>query len=299
MTFDAFETTDGRPVEFITFINGLQEWRITNANRAVSPGATPFEPLAYKRSSPSNSKNTDDSQIKMTLPGDFPVVQLYTNILTSNVTSVTIERRHENDPDGQLQVFWKGTIASATRRNAIGELLIRPLTSGGHEIPRFTYQSACNYFLYDGSTCRLARNDFEYATVLDGTDVTGTILTFNGLRARAATLDAGVTGSSTSGELDEYWLNGFLLTAAGELRRVAEANVGADPDAIRIPWAFLDLQVSDGVSIFAGCSRSADVCVRKFDNIINFGGFNNVPVVNPMATELPAGVASDEKKGFY
>jgi hypothetical protein len=43
-----------------------------------------------------------------------------------------------------------------------------------------------------------------------------------------------------------------------------------------------------------------DVCDRKFNNAINFGGFNNVPVINPMATELPAGnSASTAKKGFW
>jgi hypothetical protein len=186
------------------------------------------------------------------------------------------------------------------RRDASAEILCRPLTQGGHEIPRYTYQSACNYFLFDNSSCRIARNDFNYSTVLDSINAAGDILTFNGLRARAATLDAGVSGSLTSGELDEYWLNGYLEAANGELRRIAEANVGADPDAIRIPWPFLDFQVSDGVTLFAGCARSADICDRKYDNILNFGGFNNVPVINPMDTELPAGAtASAEKKTFW
>lgn len=297
MSFDAFETSDGQPVEFVTFINGSTIVRRTNANRAVTPAAFEFLPLEYTRTAPAMSKDSDDTQIRFKVPGDFQIVGLYTNILTSNITSVTIERFHLNDPAAEIQVFWKGTIASVVRNNAMAEILCRPITQGGHEIPRFTYQSACNYFLYDSQTCRLNSADFDFTAPVTSI-VNKTEIKITGLRAEAVIIDAGIPGTLTAAELDDYWLGGFV-TANGELRRIAEGNIGADPDVIRIAFPFLDLEVSDLITVFAGCLRSADICVRKFDNIINFGGFNNVPEVNPMDTELPSGNAVSAKKKVY
>jgi hypothetical protein len=292
MSFADYETSDGRPVEMITFRNGNNEFRYTNANNIVMNGAFEHEPLAYTRTAPSQSKDSDDSQLRIKLSGSNPIPLLYREILQSNITTLTIERFHVNDPDNQVQVFWKGQLGSVTVENGLATILCIPFTQGSDEIPRFTYQGLCNYFLFEGNTCRVIKNNFRYESTITGI-LTPTQIQVDGLRVKAGELDALVSGSLDSEELDQYWLNGYCLSESGEFRRITNNPAGTgsplDPDVIQIPFPFVQASAGDTIEVFAGCKRDTDICVRKFDNLVNYGGWPTVPVVNPFTTELPKG----------
>lgn len=296
MTFDAFETTDGRPVELVTFKNGLQSFRITNANKAQTVGALTWEPLAYTRSNFSQSKDSDDSNIQFRVPNTFGIVALFQGVLTSNTTTCTIERFHEQDtPTPELQVLWKGQVSSLQRIDAEAEMLLQPLSSGAEETPRATYQSLCNVFLFESPGCLLDRDDFKHAGSVSVIANAGRNITVTGLRAQALAIDtalAAPAGPLTSDELDVYWQNGFIITSAGETRDIVEGDVSGDPDTIRVIFPFRDLSVLDTVEVFAGCNLLMDTCNRKFNNAINHQGFPYVPEVDPANTELPPGSRS-------
>jgi len=292
MTFDAFETSDGQPVELLTFANGTQVFRRTNANKLLVVGPNTFLPLAYTRSAFSQSNDTDDSNVNLTTPGDFEVVGLYSGAITSSLTSVTIQRFHLNDPANELQILWKGNIVSIQRVDTQAEMLLQPLSSGKEETPRDTYQSLCNSFLFESPGCTLTRTDWRFQGLADAIDSTGFLITVNGLRAQAAILDTaqgGPTGPLSSDELDTYWQAGIIETGAGEIRDVVEGNVGGNPDVVRIISPFRDLNVTDPLDVFAGCVHTIEICHKKFDNAINHQGFPNVPEVDPSNTELPVG----------
>jgi len=292
MSFDAFETSDGQPVEFITFTNGAIVSRITNANNPVVIGANTFEPLAYERDGFSQSSDTDDSNIQMRTPGAFAVLDLYKGVLTSNLTTVTIERFHLNDPAEQVQIFWKGRVVSIEREDGEADILLQPTSAGKEETPRSTYQSLCNVFLFESPGCLLSRDDWRFIAVADAIDSTGFLITVNGLRARAVVLDTaqgGPTGPLSAAELDIYWQAGFIITAAGEIRDIVEGDVASDPDQVRVNLPFRDLSVTDALEVFAGCDHSIATCHKKFDNAINHQGFPYVPEVDPANTELPPG----------
>lgn len=303
MTFEAFETADGRPVELLTFINGTTVLRYTNANVAVTVGANTYDPLEYTRNAPSLSKDSDDSQLRIRLPATNPVVNLYRNILQSTITSITVERFHDNDPDEDVQVFWKGEVGSVTVNNAIATILATPLSQGTDEMPRFTYQGMCNYFLYEGQTCRLNKDNFRHVSTIQSIAGNGRQITVAGLRAQAGVLDAAVSGALTSDELDAYWLNGYV-DANGELRRIVRSPAGfspEDPDTVEIPFPFNNATTGTPIIVYAGCARTTDICVRKFNNLVNYGGFPTVPEnVNPFETELPPGTRDTEPgQGFW
>jgi hypothetical protein len=292
MAFADYETTDGRPVELLTFRNGLNEYRYTNANNNVFNGAFEHEPLAYRRTAPSQSKDSDDSQLRITLPGQNPVALLYREILQSNITTLTIERYHVNDPAGDVQVFWKGQLGSVTVNDGEATMLCIPFTQGTDEIPRYTYQGLCNYFLFEGETCRVVKNDFRYVATITGI-LEPTLIQVSGLRVQAGLLDAGVSGALSSEELDQYWLNGYCRVQSGEFRRIVDNPAGTgsplDPDVIQIPFPFISANAGDTIEVYAGCKRDTDTCVRKYNNLENYGGWPTVPVVNPFTTELPPG----------
>ena len=298
MAFVDYETTDGSPVELLTFSNGLQTFFRSNTVAPIQILGRLFLPLAYKRTQYSQSKDSDDNNITMRVPREFEVVGLYGGVLTSNVTLVTIERFHLDDPAQQLQVAWKGQIVSVDRQEDEAKLLLQPITSGAEATPADTFSGLCNSFLFDGG-CRLARDDWRFIATLTSVSADGLELVFNGLRTQAASLDAGQggpTGPLTSGELDVYWQGGYVQTGAGELRGIVEGDVNSDPDRVRIDLPFRDFAVGQGANVYAGCDLTIATCHKKFDNAINHQGFPYIPEIDPANTELPIGTRTSESK---
>lgn len=298
MTFAAFETADGSPVELVSFKNGQNETLVSNTIAPVSIGARTFAPLAYTRTSFSQSKDSDDNNITMTVPQGFPVVNFYGGVLTSNITTVTIERFHQDDPDEQLQVAWKGQIVSIDRVGNDARLLLQPLTRGAEVTPPNTFSALCNAFLFESPGCNLLRNDWRHIATLASVSADGLELVFNGLGVQAATLDTaqGGPGTLTQAELDRYWQGGYIQTGAGELRSIIEGDVNSDPDRVRIDLPFRDFNVGDGASVYAGCNLTLDICNRKFNNAINFQGYPYIPEIDPANTELPPGDRQSSSK---
>lgn len=292
MTFEAYETADGSPTELLTFKNGSLEFRYTNAVLPVTIGSKTYEPLAYRRTKFAQSKDSDDNNITVTAPGDMEVAGLFDGVMTSNVTTVTLERFHRDDPGEQLQQAWRGRIVAINHKNRLVDLLMQPITHGGESTPRDVYSALCNAFLFDTPGCRLLRDDWKFGGTITSLSVDTLDITMNGLRAQAAILDAaqgGPTGPLTSGELDLYWQGGFIILANGEVRDIVEGNIAADPDTIRIDQPFRDIVVAGGANVFAGCQLTRAVCHKKFNNVINFQGFPDIPEIDPANTELPAG----------
>jgi hypothetical protein len=299
MTFDAFETTDGSPVELLTFANGPDIFRRTNAVKPITVLSNVFTPLAYTRSKFSQSKDSDDNNITMRVPNVFELVALYSGVFTSFTTTCTIERFHLDDPGNEIIVIWKGTLASINHQADEASLLLQPLTSGQEVTPPDTFSGLCNAFLFQSPGCLLSRDDFRFIATLSTVDSTGILLTFNGLRLEAATIDAaqgGPTGPLTSDELDIYWQGGYIQTGAGEVRDIVEGNIASDPDTVRIILPFRDFQVGEGANVFAGCDLSVGTCHKKFDNAINFQGYPYIPEIDPANTELPPGTRTSSSR---
>lgn len=71
------------------------------------------------------------------------------------------------------------------------------------------------------------------------------------------------------------WLTG---ANAGLLSEVRDWLLGY-PDStvtlhLKTPFA---IQVGDTFKIYAGCSKLKSICISKFNNIANFGGFPTIP----------------------
>ena len=292
MTFDAFETGDGSPVELLTFSNGFENFFYSNTIAPVQIGAVTYEPLAYTRSAWSQSKDADDNNVRMTAPNDWPVAVLYQGRLTSNVTSATIQRFHADDPAEQVQIAWKGQIVSLEYSGDNVELLLEPITKGTETTPRDTFSFQCNAFLFESPGCNLAQDDFRFIATASAISPDQLEITFPNLRLEAVTIDSvqgGPPGSLSSAELDTYWQGGYIKTGAGEVRDIIEGDVGGDPDTVRIPIPFRDFTAGQGATVFAGCRLTLDICQRKFNNAINFQGYAYIPIIDPANTELPKG----------
>ena len=303
MTFEVTESSSfSQPVEFLTLKNGSSLWYYTNSNIIEVIGARTFTPLAYTRTEPVFSKDTADGQIKFTIPSNIPIVEFYETLPSSFISSVTIERRHRNDPDGGVQIFWKGTVASVKRDGEFATILAVPPTQLPAEIPRYTYSGLCNWFLFQ-DRCGLARESFRHIgpVVTIGTAPANNVITITGLRDQAAILAGGVSPSyGTAQQIDDYWLGGYMQNTDGEKRAIYATDVDGVPDRVRILQPFRNLAVTDTVEVYAGCDRTRATCAAKFANQLNHGGFPDIPILNPFTSELPnAAAGATTKKRFW
>lgn len=297
MTFEAYESSAAsQPVEYLTLQDGTNVWRYTNSNIKEVIGPRTFNPLPYTRTSPTYSKDTSDGQIKLTVPSNIPLIEYFEAIPSSTTATIQIERVNRNDPDLGVQIYWKGQVASVQRQGKKATILGVPYSRLPAQVPRYTYSGLCNWFLFQDS-CGLVKESWRHSgpvVTLTG----GNIITITDLRNTAATLALNGGGTLTAQEIDDYWLGGYVETLNGEKRAIYETDVDGVPDRIRILQPFRDLNVTDTVFVYAGCSRTRDICFRKFDNALNHGGFPDIPTINPFTTELPSGSTAPAKKGW-
>lgn len=292
MAFDTYETGDGSPVEIMEFSNGATLIRTANTVRDLVLTGKTYGALSYTLTPFAQSKDTDDNNRTMKVGNDFPVVGLYQGAPTSASTLVTIQRFHDDDPAGQIQNIWNGRIVAINHIEDEVEILLQPVTSGAETTPPDTFSALCNSFLFESPGCTLARDDFRFVGVVNSITNNGLNIQVPNLRAEAAIIDTALAaplGPLSSAELDIYWQGGYLLSAAGELRDIVEGNVSADPNTVRVNVPFRELLQTDVITVFAGCDLSRATCAKKYNNVLNFQGFPDIPEIDPANTELPAG----------
>lgn len=306
MTFDATETGPlGRPVEMYEFVQAGTFTRYTSAATNQFIGAQEFEVLeGLSHTEPVQGNEVSSGEVKITMPSSEPIPQQFRGTIPSSLPTVTIFKQHLNDPGGEVIVWVKGTVISCSFEEHFATLVVQPPTRiFSRQMPRAVYSGVCNNQLYD-TACAVDRPDYR-ATALVVGSITPNALTLvlTGLRAAAAAIDATLSLGLTSGELDDFWLRGYIESnvSPAEFRMVAEGNVAGDPDTVRIIIPFRALGIGDTVNVFAGCPHSIDFCERKFKNFVTpgdpstglrFGGFPQVPTDNPFQIELDSGRAT-------
>jgi len=294
MTFDAFETGDGRPVELYDFTIGGVLLRRTNAVRDVVLGSNTYESLpALSRTHPQINTELTSGEITINVPKDFPIAAQFRLTLPSNLPNVTIFRMHLNDPDGQLLVVWQGEVVNCKFGDNTALLFCQPVTRIFDKvIPSRTFSATCNWQLY-GRGCLVVRATYTKTTTIASTLPDGQTLTITNLRALAVEIDVSESLGLTSAELDIFWNKGIVVItgAPGERRAVVDADIGGDPNVVRINRPFVTSGLTGtAIDVVAGCNHNIDGdCSRKFLNTPEFGGFPTVPLLNPFNIELDQG----------
>ena len=74
------------------------------------------------------------------------------------------------------------------------------------------------------------------------------------------------------------WLTGLNKGIESEVRIYTYDDVAGSKSTITLHKATpFDIQATDKFDIYPGCKKTLSVCITKFDNIINFGGFPYIP----------------------
>lgn len=264
MTLDARERSrySGNPVECYRFQADLSIWRFTSADERVPINVLPdglqmYEPEPIRRGEIRFSQEESSGGFEVTVPRWNPVAALFIASPPSTAITLTVYRTHLDD--GQVIPAWIGTVISAVFDGSEARLECRPVLGAlKRTIPRIVAQRTCNWPLYSPG-CGINKAAFMDLATVSG--IAGAVVT------------AAIFSSHADGWYDTGWLE-----RADKTRRYVLTHLG---NSVTLQTPFVGLAVGEIIQAFAGCLRTEAVCTAKFNNIVNFLGFERLPSRNP------------------
>lgn len=201
-----------------------------------------------------------------------------TGVLTSDRINETdiADGLWDNAEVSVWRVNWADTAQrSLRRRGSIGQIRRGRIA--------FTAEVRSLVHLLGQTVGRLyqAGCDADVGDARCGVDLT--LPAFKGTGAVAALIDGrSFTVTGLDAFASDWFSNGKLTwTSGANSGRVVEVAVHVEGDGAVSLW-LLDLPVrdiaaSDGFTVTAGCDKSREMCQARFENILNFRGFPDIP----------------------
>lgn len=268
MTFAAREThrLNGRPFHLYTFTYGPESTsvrRYTNLATEFVYGGETFYPLRIEHGEVVSSGNLDKTALDIRLPESGPIPDLYRDETPSAVVGLVIRQGHVGDAD--LKVHWAGKVVGTSYEDELMILTCEPISSSMRRSGlTLDYQYTCPLVLY-GNQCRASR--------AAGTS-SHTVVAVDG---GVITLAAGWTTEA----MRRHYLGGiFEWVVAGRVHRRTIISAGDTVMTLSAPTN--GLLAGATVSLVLSCDKTMATCRTVHNNILNYGGQPQIPLVNPV-----------------
>lgn len=267
MAFDETEQSiqDSSPVECYKFVGTFKTYRYTSSDIVENVAGEDYTPLAVTRSQIKSGTHEDsDTSLDLQFPCDAAVIVDYAFAQVPPRLDLTVFRQQ---PGGDFATIWSGIIRGFDIVGRLAKVRVPSIFSFAleGEMPAPRYQTPCNHLLYS-TRCGASRAANTFLSTIQS--VNGSQISLTSIPTSANDLRAGEIVNQRNGE-----------------RRLVLTNAGA---AVSIGYPFADLLPGDPVELVRGCDhrgRNGD-CLNKFDNYVNFGGFEDIPADNPFSGAL-------------
>lgn len=282
MTYTSVETSpaEGRPYFLYQFVEGDQVWRFTSrATTWISAGSggtsITWEPAAVAHGDVVQTSEVERGVLELTWPLSHLFARRFLAPMGNMPVTLTIFRGHEQVL-GETVAHWKGRVVGAEVEGARillnCESIFSTLRRAG---VRAKYQRLCRHALY-GRGCGL-----DIAAHWQ----TGTV--------SAIAAGGAVVTVPEAADHPDGWYRGGVLRFGMQLGFVI-GHVGAALSLSRPMPALtaalttpeIDAETGDPlpllVDIAPGCDLRATTCAQKFGNLLNLGGFPEIPGRNPL-----------------
>lgn len=267
MSYDSRErsASDGAPVELYHFALGGRQWRFATAAEDVSRDGHTWLAGMLRREGIEASTDQARNNLKITVPRDFPVADLFRIMPPTDVILLRVYRYHDVDADTAL--VWAGRVLNCSWSASTASLHAEPVATSLQRVGlRRMYQRQCPHVLY-GAACGL--DAASYA-------VPATLASATGL-----TVSAAIFGGYPVG----YFSGGYLTTMVdGVVERRFITDHAGPTLAINLPLSAL--AAGSSVTVYPGCDHGLSTCGSKFSNTENFGGFPFIPGKNPFSSSI-------------
>lgn len=266
MTFQAYESSveDGRPITLYRFTLGTTVWRYTSHDRDVLlPDGTVWKSVAISDEGIKQSGEAASDAMNINAPITIGPVQAHLVTPPSQAIQVVILRKHANSDD--VAAAWAGEVMQVNPA-VPGQARITCETTAvsmRREGLRLAWQRTCPYALYDAVTCKVNKASYGHPLI---------VLARNGFTILTNDAEA----------YNDGWFSGGFIQWLHPVRGMEFRGINFhDKNTLGIFGAVEDIYEGLRVTAYPGCSRTAAVCLNKFNNLPNYGGVPNMPGKSP------------------
>lgn len=275
MTFAARETSrlNGRPFHLYTFryggdAGGVRRYTnlATEFVHGLDDNGKPavYLPLPIQHGEVVSSGTLDKTALDVRLPESGDIPDLYRDETPSSVVSLIIRQGHAGDAD--FKVHWAGKVIGTSYEDDEMVLTCEPISSSMRRsgLTR-DYQYTCPLVLY-GSRCRASRAAATSSHVIVAVD--GAVVT---LPAGWATEEA-----------RRHYVGGVFEWSAGANGKSRRTVISAGETMLVLSAAGRGLVAGIPVDLVKSCDKTMETCRGVHQNILNYGGQHEIPLVNPI-----------------
>jgi len=260
MTYREYEDSValGQPIELYDLFDAADNhWRFNTSSEGIVYGGYSYAGALVERSKIQIGGDLERHSTELKLPYGHPFATQYITGPLDYAVAVIMYRQHVDT----YAVFWRGNLVSLFFNDmAVPVCVFEPMTSSsvrlGH---RRRAQLSCNHVIYD-NLCQLSMGAWEKVGTISGTADGGKVL-------QSDMFDTEEDGYFTSG-----------LVKIGNIYRFV---LGHTDNTVQISRPYDSVSIGTIVYGYPGCDLVSDTCHVKFDNILNFGGEEDLPVSNP------------------
>lgn len=254
---------DGAPIECYEFIASHKTWYLTSYHTAVTVDGQEYTPVPLTRTALELTSVIDSPRtMDFNVPSDHELARTFCFGISPKELEVVVRRVHEGDDFAtDFRIEWRGYITGTALAGKWGVIKTTSLiqTQLNGFLSSVYYQKSCNHVLYD-VRCKAVRADFTEEAIV--TLVQSQIITVD----------------------DQVYADGQLVNGTMTNTRTGEQQgiIDNTNNEILIGYPFFDIIVGDTVELTLGCNhqRLGD-CKVRFDNVVNYGGTDFVPEINP------------------
>ncbi len=271
MSYDSREggISSGRPFELYYFVTETKVWRLTSCDKARTFQGQQFAPEAIVRTNTSQSAEVKGGRIKVTVPKNHEIAQLFISFIPNTPLTLVIYRGHDGEAEGEMKVAFTGRVLLGRFTTddkceldcaPDSEILKRHIATA-------CYQRPCNRILFDAG-CGLSKDSWK---------VSGTVQSVSGDGLTVTIPECATKANS--------WLAAGYIEKGTE-RRMVITHSGSE---ITLMNHMTGLEAGDSVNVYAGCDHThsgANGCTTKFNNGVNFMGWEWIPSKNPFSSGL-------------
>lgn len=271
--FDIIEVSnaDGEPIRLYEFRRGTQFWRYNTSDRDVmregqiwlgGQGAT-ISDDGIRQSGEAIQDN-----LQVTLPSSASIAQIYQVYAPTAQVFLTVRDAHLGTQD--TVVSWMGAITDV-KRPVHGTTMIvcqNIAVTLNRTGLRLSWSRSCPHTLYDRE-CRVNRAAFQVGVSV------------------LSVVGGGLTVTGTSGLPDGWFDGGYLewvtyADPAGVEDVMESRGIEAHSSGyLKLLNGTQGIAVGQNLIAYPGCTRNAQVCNDKFNNIPNYGGVPGLPGKSP------------------
>lgn len=242
---------------------GATNWRFTNAPVDKTYLANTYTSTALKRSNIESKRDMAKANLTIEIPLSHALSVQLLSSFTEQVVSLTIFTSR----DGSVNATWKGRLVAIKPGDTLLSLIFESIfTSMQRSGLRARYQLQCRHALYSRG-CGIDAEDFGVAGTVTG--LTGNTITVTEAASQANGYYLGGMIEAANG------IKSFIIGHSGSTLTVQRTSA-----ALREQWA--DEGSGTQVTIYPGCDLSRQTCASRFNNGLNYGGFDWIPQKNPM-----------------